>query len=337
MTDINDITNYIFVSDNPCKADAIFIVGGSLPNAAELAAKLYRDGYSETIIIDGKYSIKRDSFPLPEYETEFDFYKDLLIKNGVNEIDIYGEARSEYTKQNAEFSKQVVDENNLDIKTAILVCKSFHARRCLLFYQMYFPNVDFKVVTFDGFNVSKDNWYKTDYGKKRVFGELKRIKEQVPNAENIIINNSELDKIAIDILNFLIENGMTLERAGGYWENQSYWYVKYNEEFLCYILFNGTGDEEKFSPLTIWTDDSGSAWYSKCDLEDSIKNIAVQHIDICEKCGACKGGTKKQIFSKECNNVCRTTFRFINPDWDELKCLKELMLLRKKDIEKQKY
>lgn len=34
MTDINDITNYIFVSDEPCKVDAVFVVGGSLPDTA---------------------------------------------------------------------------------------------------------------------------------------------------------------------------------------------------------------------------------------------------------------------------------------------------------------
>lgn len=94
--------------------------------------------------------------------------------------------------------------------------------------------------------------------------------------------------------------------------------------------------KKNFSPLTIWTDDSDSIWYSECYLEDRIKNITVEHIDVCESCGACKGGTKKQIFGKEYNNVCRTTFRFINPNWDELKCLKELLLLRKKDIEKIK-
>lgn len=195
MNSIEEITNYIFVSDEPCKVDAIFVVGGSLPIAAELAAKLYNDGYSKTIIIGGKYSIKRNSFPLPEYETEFDFYKYILINNNVNETDIYGEARSEYTKQNAKFAKQVVDENNLNIKSAIIICKSFHAKRCLLFYQMYFPYVDFKVITFDGFDISKDNWYETDYGKQRVFGELKRIKEQVPNAENIIISDNMLVQV----------------------------------------------------------------------------------------------------------------------------------------------
>lgn len=179
--DIDEITKYIFVSDEPCKADAVFVVGGSLSAAAECAAKLYKNGFAKKIIIGGKYSVKRNSFPIPDYNTEFDFYKDILIRCGVDKYDIYGENRSGYTKQNAEFAKQVVDEQQLKVNSAIIVCKSFHARRCLLFYQMYFPNVDFKVVTFDGFDISKDNWYKTDYGRQRVFGELKRIKEQVPN------------------------------------------------------------------------------------------------------------------------------------------------------------
>lgn len=191
MLNNEQVTDYIFVSDEPSKVDSIFVVGGSLKTAAELAADLYKKSYSKNIIIGGKYSIKRDGFPLPEYETEFDFYKDILIKNGVSKEDIYGEAHSEYTKQNAEFAKEVVDENQLKVESAIIVCKSFHARRCLLFYQMYFPNVNFKVVTFDGFDISKNNWYTTEYGRKRVFGELKRIKEQVPNVDVELLINLE--------------------------------------------------------------------------------------------------------------------------------------------------
>lgn len=191
MDNIKNITDYVFVSDEPCKVDAIFVVGGFLPTSAEKASDLYKKGYSETIFIGGKYSIKHDGFPLPEYETEYDFYKDILLKNGINEKDIYGEARSEYTKQNAEFAKATVDENNLKIDSAIIICKAFHARRCLLFYQMYFPNVDFKVVTFDGFDVSKENWHTTEYGRKRVFGELRRIREQVPNIDIEFISELE--------------------------------------------------------------------------------------------------------------------------------------------------
>lgn len=146
------------------------------------------------------------------------------------------------------------------------------------------------------------------------------------------ISDNKVKNIALDFISFLIDNDMEFERAGGYWENQSYWYIKYNNEYVCYILVNGTSDEKRFAPLTVWTDDSNSHWYSDCKLENSIKNIAISHIDICEKCGACNGGTTKNIFGKQYDNICRTTFRFINPDLDELKCLKKLILLRKSTI-----
>ena len=178
MNDIVNITNYIFVGKPPKKSDAIFVVGGSLPEAAELAAELYNKGFADKIIIGGKFSVKRDCFPLAEYETEYDFYKDILLKNCVKESDVYGEKESGYTKQNAEFAKCVVDENGLSIDKAMIVCKSFHAKRCLLLYQMYFQNVDFTVVTFDGFSINKDNWYQTEYGRERIMGEIKKIEEQ---------------------------------------------------------------------------------------------------------------------------------------------------------------
>lgn len=152
---------------------------------------------------------------------------------------------------------------------------------------------------------------------------------------NTSIKKEELDQATIEFLDFLVGNGMSFERAGGYWKNQSYWYVKYNGKFVCFILFNGTGDESRFSPLTIWTDDCNSHWYRECQLGEKIKKIAERHIDICEKCGACSGGTLKKIFGKEYDNVCRTTFRFVNPNNDELNCLKELLILRKKEIEKE--
>lgn len=59
------------------------------------------------------------------------------------------------------------------------------------------------------------------YEKDKVFSEIKRITDQVPNAKNIIVDvdDNELDKTAIELLNFLIDNGMTFERAGGYWKN----------------------------------------------------------------------------------------------------------------------
>lgn len=189
---ISDISDYIFVHNKPESVDVVFVVGGSLPDGAEFAAKLWKKHLCKFIIIGGGTSIKSGEFKGPKskkdiyckkYDTEYDFYKDVLLLNGVDSSVIYGENKSSYTKQNAEFAKTVTDENNLDIKSAAIICKSFHARRCLLFYQLYFPDVDFLLLTYDGFGISKENWYKSDYGIERVFGELKRITEQISDDE----------------------------------------------------------------------------------------------------------------------------------------------------------
>lgn len=60
---ITDISNYIFVSDEPEKADAIFLPGGSHPEQPEYAAWLYQKGYAKWLIPSGGISAKRDQWP----------------------------------------------------------------------------------------------------------------------------------------------------------------------------------------------------------------------------------------------------------------------------------
>jgi hypothetical protein len=59
---IADITDFIFVADEPRKADAIFIPSGSDPAPSELAAKLYADGFAPLIIPSGGVSVKTGKF-----------------------------------------------------------------------------------------------------------------------------------------------------------------------------------------------------------------------------------------------------------------------------------
>ncbi len=146
----------------------------------------------------------------------------------------------------------------------------------------------------------------------------------------------EVKHNVLSFINFLVVNDMIFEKCGGYWENQNYYFVKYKNEYVCFILINGSGTEEKFAPFTVWSDDSGSKWYENVDLDDKVKSIAWENVDICEYCGSCSGGKSKLIFGKEFENVCRTTFRFVNPNENEFECLKKLIQLRKNDINEQK-
>ena len=184
---INDITNFIFIEDKPQKVDAIFLPGGSHPEQPEYAAELYRKGYAKWLIPSGGVSVKRDKWPgvrsqadmyNGDYQSDCEFFTDVFVKNGVPADAIVGEDKSGYTRDNAFLSRRVVDENELEIKTAIIVCKAFHARRCLMLYQMAFPDTTFYVCPVVCMGITKENWYKSEQGIDRVFGELARCGNQ---------------------------------------------------------------------------------------------------------------------------------------------------------------
>ena len=180
---IKAISEFIFIEDVPREADAIMTVGGSFSENAEIAAELWKKDYAPLILIGGKHGAMLEKFRGAKtkkdiynknYFTECDFYKDVLLENGVNETAIYCENKSTSTRENAIFAKELVENNHLEIKKALLVCKSFHARRSLMFYQSAFTNVEFSVITFDAYNITKENWFKTEFGVQRVLGELQR-------------------------------------------------------------------------------------------------------------------------------------------------------------------
>lgn len=193
---IKAITDFIFVCDPPVKSDAIFVAGGSNPALPEMAAKLFSAGLSPFIFIGGAYSIKEGKFPGPsekadiyngDYKTECEFYADVLEKNGVPASAVIGEARSRYTKENAVFAKKLVCERGTETERALLVCQAFHARRCLMYYQLAFPDTQFTVCPVATMGIDTDSWYLSREGRELVFGEMRKIGEQFPDeiAESI--------------------------------------------------------------------------------------------------------------------------------------------------------
>lgn len=195
---IVDITNFIFVDNQPRKADAILLPGGSDPAIPEKAAVLFKSGFAQFIIPSGGVSVKTGKFNGVkcktdiydgDYPTDCAFYTDVLLKNEVPQLAIIGEDKSGFTKENATLSKIVADEQGLDVRTAIVVCKSFHARRCLMCYQFAFPGAEIVIVPVDVYGINRNNWYKQDYGIERVMGELARCGNQFINETKGAIHN----------------------------------------------------------------------------------------------------------------------------------------------------
>lgn len=193
MRIIDDITDFIFAEDAPKKADLIIAVGGSYPQMPEKAAELYRKGLAPFVLTTGRFthnlghfrgvSDKLEIYNKP-YVTECDFYHDVLVNNGVPESAIIREDKAEYTRANAELSRKMVDEKGLKADTVLVVCKSFHARRCQMFFQSTFDKSEILMIPVDiGTGEGKDDWFKTDKGIERILGEIKRIGEQINSAD----------------------------------------------------------------------------------------------------------------------------------------------------------
>lgn len=190
MNVLDDITNFIFIAEEPQPSDLIFIPGNSSPEPMERAAALWRQGFAPVLCPSGRYSITkgrfdgprgaRDRYPGP-YRTECEFLTDVGVKNGVPVEQILKEDRATYTMQNATFSRRLVDLQGLKIGRAILCCKSYHARRAYMYYQYAFPETELLVVPVDVMNINRANWFRTRRGIELVLGEVSRCGHQFPD------------------------------------------------------------------------------------------------------------------------------------------------------------
>ncbi len=184
---IADITDFIFVADRPQQADVIFLPGGSYPELPERAAALYRAGFAPRLLPSGQFSVKSGRFPGPRsrreiyggsYATECAFYTDVLVRNGVPPDAILPECRAGTTRENAFFSRKAADRGGLHVTRGIVVCHGFHARRCLMLYQLAFPGAELLICPVDCTGIDRGNWSASARGVDRVLGELARCGNQ---------------------------------------------------------------------------------------------------------------------------------------------------------------
>lgn len=198
---IRAVTDFIFVEDQPERADVIFIPGSRKVAHAIRAAELYRAGYAPYVLPSGRYTISRGYFlELPEplkseypgtFETEWHFLKAVLMKHGVPESAILREDQATYTWENAQKSREVLAQQGIPCNTAILCCHAFHARRALLYYQAAMPKTRFIVCPAGSPGYTREDWYLSEKGRNRVLGEVQRLGGQVGEVFNMMLENEK--------------------------------------------------------------------------------------------------------------------------------------------------
>ncbi len=202
---ISDISNFIFIDDEPEKSDIIFIPGGSYPQPSQRAAALYLGGFAPLILPSGKYGkigrfrgthTKKELYD-GDFETEWDYMKFVLVRSGVEEKSILVEKNGGKlgTYDNAFMSRAVTDLCGLIINRAIICCKSYHARRCLMTYSWAYPNTKFLVCPTDvghhdypDRNITKDNWFVDKIGIDQVMSELQKCGQYFKDAIPLMVD-----------------------------------------------------------------------------------------------------------------------------------------------------
>jgi len=180
---IEDITSFIFLEDQPQKADVIFIPGNGHAEPSELAARLYGEGYAPYVLPSGRYAIGSSGFVGQksgsrryegEFETEWAYMRRILMENGVPEHAILREDEATYTYQNAINSRRRTDEQGITVRRAILCCMPVHARRARMYYETLFPDAEIFVCPVKDADITRENWMHEPAGIDRVLGEMER-------------------------------------------------------------------------------------------------------------------------------------------------------------------
>ncbi|WP_044295773.1 YdcF family protein [Robinsoniella peoriensis] len=183
----DDITEFIFVENDPAPSDMIFIPGGSYGQIALHAADLYKGGYADRIMVSGKFSVLKGKFagvdsPLDycgmDFQTESQFLSKVLQDAGVPAVSIYMEEEATFTYENAIYCRKLAEKLGLQINKAIISCQAYHARRCLMYYQLLFPETVFYVCPAETRGINRNNWFMEEKKIDQVLEEVERCGRQ---------------------------------------------------------------------------------------------------------------------------------------------------------------
>lgn len=191
-------------------SDCIIGLGSSDTNVANVASELYLNKYADKIIFSG--GLGKITYKLWN-ETEAETFAKIAIKNGVPQEKIYLEKNSTNTGDNFRFTKKLIKNENLNIKSCIVVCKPYDEKRAYAAFKKIMPEYEViihseNIQCEEYYNRNKTEWINVlvgDIQRMKLFYEKGwQIKMDVPqkvwNAYEILIKRG-YDKFIIKEIN----------------------------------------------------------------------------------------------------------------------------------------
>lgn len=172
---IQEITDYMFLPDNPIKADATIVLGQTLwQRPFQKGVALYRAGLSGKLVFTGGYNPKLDAREADEM-----FKAWMEMSYGLEHVLIDDRARN--TMENMLNAKRLLEEAGIH-KSGIkinLISINYHVRRAVETFKFIFKDDDFElgVVNYPSKYCAIDAWANSENGRKLVINELHKILE----------------------------------------------------------------------------------------------------------------------------------------------------------------
>lgn len=135
------VWNYLSVSDEPKKADVIFILGGSTLYPIAKAYELYKKEYAPIIAfisVGGTFGGQK-TWNMPEA----DKYKEVLLQKGIPESAILSDKLSSNTLKEAQKLIPFLNQNGIDVESLILIARPVHQRRALATFIKQHPELNY--------------------------------------------------------------------------------------------------------------------------------------------------------------------------------------------------
>lgn len=169
---LREISEYLFVEDEPTPGDLILVFGGKRMERAERAAELYHLGMAPKVFISGG-----DKRGIGVCEAER--LRDRMIELGVPQETIATECESVNTIENVRYSVSRIEEMMgwKNIKNVLLVTSPHHMRRVKRTVANYIPREVLITCCPDHrTDITRDNWWHTEEGKNLVTRELEKVR-----------------------------------------------------------------------------------------------------------------------------------------------------------------
>lgn len=128
--------DYHHMNQNPKVAECILALGSHDLHVAERAAELYLLGYSKLIIFTGGLGrITQKIWGVPEAQK----FKEIALKKGVPAGNILIECNSTNTGENLKNTWKLLQENNINLNSFIIVDKPYKERRAYATFNKQWP------------------------------------------------------------------------------------------------------------------------------------------------------------------------------------------------------